>query len=248
MRKTFPAEETLRALARSVMKRQMHPLIILTSDYLIDGECRFRGMMLENPEFEFDVICVDHEVSPAEIKEMQLISAMHSISLTVYEQALACKEWMEQGNGTAKELAEKIDRDQSLITKLLSLWKTIPEVMKAAEEGHIGLKNWYSISLQPECNQLGLLQMYLSKMPVAEIEAKSRKMRKPAATGTQKVTRIKCPVPGKSSTVLVSGAGVTFDEFIETLNDLVKLAKRENEKGTSITTFQKICHDLSKKG
>ncbi|HEY7314604.1 MAG TPA: hypothetical protein VH643_34970, partial [Gemmataceae bacterium] len=48
VRKTFPPEADLRSLARSVMKQQMHPLIILPDDTVLDGECRLRGLMLEN--------------------------------------------------------------------------------------------------------------------------------------------------------------------------------------------------------
>src|SRR5258708_6072057 len=56
VRKTFPAEEVLRQLAKSVMTRQLHPLVILPSDVILDGECRWRGVMLVQPDHEFDVI------------------------------------------------------------------------------------------------------------------------------------------------------------------------------------------------
>src|SRR5260370_52858 len=41
VRKTFPSEAELRSLARSVMKRQLHPLIIMPDDTILDGECRW---------------------------------------------------------------------------------------------------------------------------------------------------------------------------------------------------------------
>lgn len=91
-RKTFPSEAELRLLGRSVIKRQLHPLIILPDDFILDGECRWRGLMLENPDFECDVIVVDGELSPAEVGELQLISALHSTGLAPYDQAVACKD------------------------------------------------------------------------------------------------------------------------------------------------------------
>jgi len=249
IRKTFPSEAELRSLARSVMKRQLHPFIILPGDIILDGECRWRGLMLENPDFEVDVIVVERELTPGEISELQMISTLHSTTLTPYDQALACKGWMEQNPGkTAKELAEKIDRDPSMITKLMSLWKTSPLVLQAAEEGKVGPKAWHQISLLPESDQGGLLEMYLSGTPATQIAEISRKMRQAASSrSTVKVSRIKCEVPGKGATVVVSGEAISLEDMIEALAELIKLAKRESEKGLDAKTFERVCRDLAKK-
>jgi hypothetical protein len=249
-RKTFPPEADLRALARSVMKQQLHPLIILPGDFILDGECRYRGLMMENPEFEVDVIIVDRELPPGEVQELQLISAMHSTSLTSYDQALACKEWMQHNPGaTAKELAGKIDLDPSMIGKLNSLWKTTPDVIKAAEEGKIGPKAWHQISLLPAAEQADLLAMHLSGMPASQIAEISREKRKiVTATTHVKQSKIKCPVPGKDAMVVVSGAALSLDDLIEVITVFLRLAKRESEKGLDVTTFERVCRDLAKKG
>ena len=176
-RKTFPTEEELKALGRSYMKRPIHPLVILRDLTLIDGECRTRGIMLIDPNHPVDCIYVEKELAPAEITELQMISAMHSTSL-------------------------KIDRDPSTVSVLNALWKCIPAAIEAAEQGHIGPKAWHQISLLPPSDQGGLLEMYLSKMPAAQIADISRKLRKPASAGsTVKVGRIKCEVPGRGATV-----------------------------------------------
>ena len=44
VRKTFPPEAELRALARSVIKRQLHPFIILQDNVILDG---FRVPLLQ---------------------------------------------------------------------------------------------------------------------------------------------------------------------------------------------------------
>lgn len=249
-RKTFPPEADLRSLARSVMKRQLHPLIILPDDVILDGECRWRGMMLEAPEFEFDVIPVDRELAPGEVTELQLVSALHSTTLTAVDQAVACKEWMEQTEGaTAKALAEKIDRDPSMVGKLLALWKTTRAVQAAAAEGKIGVKAWYQISLLPEAEQGGLLELYLSGISADQVTQISRQKRKPAAMAPAvRVSRIKCEVPGKGATVVVSGEAISLEDMIDAMTDLLKLAKRESEKGLDAKTFERVCKDLAKKG
>jgi hypothetical protein len=248
-RKTFPPEAELRLLGRSVIKRQLHPLIILPDDVILDGECRWRGLMLENPDFECDVIVVDRELAPGEAGEIQLISALHSTCLAAYDQAVACKEWLELNPGAPiRELAEKIDRDPSMLTRLNSLWKTIPDVVKAAEEGKVGPKAWYQISLVEQKDQPELLAMYLSGIPSAQISELRRKPRKPAlADAGSKVSRIKCQVPGRGTTVVVTGEAISLGEMIETLADLLKLAKRESDKGLDSKTFERVCRDLAKK-
>ncbi|WP_238537682.1 HDOD domain-containing protein [Zavarzinella formosa] len=209
-----------------------------------------KALMLVAPNFELDVIMADEDVTPGEAVELQMISAMHSTSLSSYDQALACKEWKEKNPGsTAKELAEKIDRDPSLMTRLLSLWTTIPQVIAAAGEGQIGIKAWYQISLLPPADQAGLLEMYRSSMPAAQITEIMRKKRLPATNcETVKSSRIKCEVPGRGATVIVSGQAISLEDMIDALGDLLKLAKRESEKGLDAKTFERVCRDLAKKG
>jgi hypothetical protein len=247
VRKSFPPEAELRALARSVMKRQIHPLIILPDDIILDGECRWRGLMLENPDFELDVIVVDRELSRAEVCEVQMVSAMLSTSLTLFDQALACKEWIEQNPGaTAKQLAEKIDRDPSMLTRLTSLWKTIPEVVKAAEEGKIGPKAWYAISQLPASEQAGLLAKYLAGAPASEIAECSRKKR---ATKTPSVTlkRVKIAMP-EGKTVVLTGAEMSLDEVIAALEVALSAARRAQKENLDVKTAEKVWRDKAKAG
>jgi ParB family chromosome partitioning protein len=246
VRKTFPSEAELRSLARSVMKRQLHPLIILPDNTILDGECRQRGLMLENSEFELDVIVVDHELTPGEVCELQLISAMHSTSLSAFDQALACKEWLDQNPGaTAKELAEKIDRDPSMLTRLNSLWKTIPAVVKAAEEGKIGPKAWYQISLLPEPDQAGLLEMYLAGTPAGQIAEFSRKKRNNTSQAL-KLSRIKAVLPS-GVCIVASGKALTLDDLIESLGEAQREAKKAREQGLDARTFQAVLRDKARK-
>lgn len=135
-----------------------------------------------------------------------------------------------------------------MLTRLNSLWKTIPAVVNAAAEGRLGPKAWYQISLVEQKDQPELLEMYLSGMPSAQISEISRKKRTsvPANTGG-KVSRIKCQVPGKGVTVVVSGEAIAIGDMIEALNELLKLAKRESEKGIDARTFEKVCRALAKK-
>jgi hypothetical protein len=250
VRKTFPPEAELRALARSFMRRAIHPLIISVGNVIYDGECRHRGLMLENPDFEADVIVVDRELTPAEVCEIQMISAMHSTSLSSYDQALACKEWMTQNPGaTAKQLAEKIDRDASMVGILLSLWRCTPAVIEAAAQNKIGPKAWKQISFLPEEEQSGLLELHLAGMPAAQIAEISRKKRNGSAVVAQGVTRLKSAIPGRKATLqIVFEQDTTLEGMIEAVQEWVKIAKKESDRGSSAKTLERVCRDLAKKG
>ncbi len=246
VRKTFPSEAELRSLARSVMKRQLHPFIIMADDTIIDGECRQRGLMLENPEFEVDVIVVDRELTPGEVCELQLISAMHSTSLSSFDQAVACKEWTDQNPGaTAKELAEKIDRDASMLTRLNSLWKTIPAVVKAAEEGKIGPKAWYQISLLPKSDQAGMLEQHIAGSPASQISEFRRKKRTSGVPAV-KLSRVKIAMPQGASVVL-TGSALSMENVVDLLSQTLKSAKAAAEQ-YDVKTFQSMMRDRAKAG
>jgi hypothetical protein len=242
VRRTFPPEGELGALARSVQRRQIHPLIVLAPapNVILDGECRWRGMMTLDPEFEFDVIVVDREMTPAEITEMQLVSALHSTSLGAYDQAVACREWLEQSGATATELAEKIDRDPSTITRLNSLWKTVPAVVEAAAAGRIGPKAWYQLSLLPDADQEKLLSMYLSGMPAAHIESIGKqKRRATAAKPSARLSRVRVQLPGKVSVVL-SGADLSLDDVAEALSEAQREVRKARDQGIDVKAFNAV--------
>ncbi len=246
VRKTFPPEADLRELARSVIKRQVHPLIILADDSILDGECRWRGLMLENPEFEVDVIVVDRELATAEVCELQLISAMHSTTLSPFDQALACKEWLDQNPGaTSKELAGKIDRDASMLTRLNSVWKACPAVQRAAAEGKVGPKAWYQLSLLPQAEQAEVLEMYLAGTPAGQIAELCRKKRTNAAP-TVKLSRIKAELPS-GVCIVASGQGLTLDDLIDCLGEAQREAKKARDQGLDARTFQAVLRDKARK-
>ncbi|MGL4550586.1 MAG: ParB/RepB/Spo0J family partition protein, partial [Gemmataceae bacterium] len=120
---------------------------------------------------------------------------------------------------------------------------------QAAEQGEVGPKMWHQISLLPEADRDGVLEMYRSRVPAAQVaDVIARKKRQaPAAGPAVTVGRIKCEVPGKGATVVVSGTALSIDDLIATLTELLALAKREAQKGVCARTFERVCRDLAKK-
>jgi len=245
VRTSFPCEDDLLRLGRSVIARQIHPLVILTDGSILDGECRHKGVMLIDPDHELDCIAVEREPSPAEICELQLISAMHRNALTPFEQAMACLDWKAKApDATAKQLADRLDRDASMIGKLMTLGTCIPAVVDAAREGKIGPAHWSSISLVPAERQAELLMMALAGGNAKAIGAASLRMRNGSAPAVR-VGKIKCPLPS-GATIQITAPSITLDDAIEAVQEWLKEAKRASEQGLDAKTLQRVMGDKAK--
>lgn len=246
-RKHFPqAEEAL--LGASLLKKQLVPLLARSDGMIIDGERRWRAAKLVGITI-LDAIITDEKLSASQIKEMQLVTAMQRSDLKAIEQVDGLEELARLNPGMGnKELANLLNIDPSMVTRLRSVARCIPAVREALSAGTIGISDAYALSKcsTPE-EQATLLSQKLGGASRDSIEQAGRKNR----TGTVaalRVSRIRCPVPGKGATVVVSGAAISLGDMIEAMSDLLKLAKRESEKGIDARTFEKVCRALAKKG
>jgi ParB/RepB/Spo0J family partition protein len=93
LRKAFDIKE-LRELRGSMLKKQLVPLIAKPDGTIIDGERRWRSAMLDGKPERLDVIITDEAMTAAEIKEIQLVTALHRADLTPYEQFVGFQEWL----------------------------------------------------------------------------------------------------------------------------------------------------------
>src|SRR6185312_15995721 len=134
--------------------------------------------MLDGKPEQLDVIITDESLTPAEIKEIQLVTALHRADLTPYEQFVGCRDWLALNLGaTAKDLAARIDRDPSTLVRILSLSKCIGPVQSAAEDGKLGPSEWYAISKVPEHDQQSMLASKLAGASRDQLEKQGKRLR-----------------------------------------------------------------------
>lgn len=243
-RKDFPEEE-LRLLGESLKKRQLVPLIARKCGMLVDGERRWRAAKLAGVK-RLDAILLDDNASESDVREMQIITALHRADLTSYEVYCGFQEWLKAHPGaTAKELATALDRSEASVSRTLSLSKCICCVQQAAAQGKLGLKDWYAISQVPPEQQEAML---LAKLNGASAEQLERMRRKPSGS-TVRTSRVKCLMPsGVVVTLVGDGDGLTLDDVIQTLTDLLKEAKKANDQGLDSKTFTAVMKDKAKAG
>ena len=246
----FFDEKELRLLGENIREYGLlcPPLVKPLADRfeLLAGERRVRAMRLVG--ISESQVLVIKDIDAGQIETLQWIENAHRTDLLPCEKAHALASIKQKKGWNNKELATHLHMDQSLPTRYLSLFDTIPPVQEAAAAGKIGPAAWYQISLLAASDQPGLLEMHLAGIPTKQVASLSRKLRKGVPAGSSvRVSRIRCPVPGKGATVVVSGAAISLGDMIEAMTDLLKLAKRESEKGIDARTFEKVCRALAKK-
>jgi ParB family transcriptional regulator, chromosome partitioning protein len=247
-RKAFGSDE-LRELHDSLCKKQLVPLLAKPDGTLIDGERRLRAAKLDGRPDRLDVIITDEPLTPAQIKEIQLVTALHRADLKPYEQYLGCKDWLALNpNATVKELAARIERDPSMLTRILSLHKCIPPVVAAAAEGKLGPSEWYAIAKVPEAEQAALLAAKLSGTANRDqLEQRGRKARSGDAESI-KVNRLKIPLGRQGRSVTIAGKSLSLADAIELLQETLKFARKAQGENLDGRTWVQVMKDKAKAG
>jgi ParB family chromosome partitioning protein len=236
-RKTFD-EQYLDRLGESLLKRQWYPLLIRPTRVIIDGECRWRAAKLKRIE-KLDVIVVQPGTSLDDALDGQLITAFHRADLTAWEQACGFRDWLKKNAGkTARELASRIDRDQSSITKYLAIFDTVQAVQEAAAAGKIGPSQWYQLALTDKEHQTELLEMHLAGIPREQLAEACRKKRAKPAEPTPKASRIRIELAG--AVVTIAGDGLDLDSAIEAVGEARKRLKDGKDQGLTAKTISKV--------
>jgi ParB/RepB/Spo0J family partition protein len=220
------ALEELQELAASLMQRQHIPLLVKPDGTILDGYRRWSAAMLDGKPAELDCIITDEPLTAGEVKEIQLVTALHRADLKPYEQFVACRDWLELNPGTtAKDLATKINRDPSMLVRILSLGRCIPAVQEAAAEGKLGPSVWYEISKQPgEGEQQSMLAATLAGESRDQLERRGLKLRNGAASGV-KVNRLTIPL-GQGRSVTIAGCNLTLDDALALLQETMKSGRK----------------------
>ncbi|HEV3436525.1 MAG TPA: ParB N-terminal domain-containing protein [Gemmata sp.] len=241
------APEKLLELHDSLCKKQLVPLIAKPDGTIIDGFRRWCAAMLDGKPERLDVIITDEPLTPAEVKEIQLVTALHRADLTPYEQFVGCRDWLALNpQATAKELAARIDRDPSTLVRVLSLSKCTQLVQQAAAEGKLGPSEWYAISKVSEAEQGTLLAASLAGASRDQLEKQGRKLRK-SETSSVRVSTLRIPL-GPDRSVTIAGSNLGLDDAIEILQDTLKFARKAQGENLDAKTFVRVMKDKSKAG
>lgn len=240
-------EAELRRLGESMKVKQLEPLIALADGTLICGERRLRAALLVGIT-HLEVKILDEEaLTPSQIQIFQITENVQREDLTGPERWRGCEELLRLNPGwTNKELAEHLKLDASMITRLLSPSKTIAAVQDAFVAGKLGISEVYAISKAPHDQQAALLAAKLAGANRDELERFQRNGSTPAAASA-KQNRYKISL-SSGATVTVAGKELSLDGVIDTLQDVLKAAKKARDEALDAKTFVQVMRDKAKAG
>jgi hypothetical protein len=187
-------------------------------------------------------------LTPAQIKEIQLVTSLHRADLKPYEQFVGCRDWLALNAGaTTAELAAKISRDPSMLTRIMSLAKCIPPVQQAAAEGKLGPSQWYAISkVADAAEQQAMLDATLAGTSRDQLESRGRKLR--SAQATVKVNRLRIPLGRHGRSVTLAGSNLSLDDAIDILQETLKLARKAQVENLDGKTWVQVMKQKAKAG
>jgi ParB/RepB/Spo0J family partition protein len=246
-RKSLPIEE-LRALRDSLVKKQWIPLLAKPEGTMIDGWRRWSAAKLDGKPERLDVIITDELLTNAQIREIQLVNVLHRADLKPHEQYLGCRDWLIMNPGaTAKDLATRIDRDPSMLVRILSLSKCIQPVQQAAADGKLGPSEWYAIAKAPtEAEQAAMLAAKLAGASRDQLEQRNRKRNGDAHC--IKVNRLKIPLGTQGRSVTIAGSNLSLDDAIEIMQETLKRARKAQSENLDGKTWVQVMKQKAKSG
>ena len=238
--------EELRLLGEDMQKRgTLCPLIVrkTAEGYMVvDGHRRLAAALMVGIK-ELPCIVVDANTTEPQVRQIQLVTSVLKADLSAYERYVGFSSLKALTPGmTNKQLAAEVAVTEGLLSQYLSLDKCLQPVKVAAAQGKIGLNDWYALSKLAEEQQAVALAARLNGASNAEM----KRLAKPK-TPTVRVARVKCQHPsGTVVTLAGEGEGMSMDDVIETLADLLKSARKAHEEGLDASTWQRVLKDKAK--
>ena len=157
VRKQFD-EASLRRLGQSLKKKQLQPVLVRPDGTLVCGERRVRAAILVALE-TLEVKIVEEPLSDSQAKCFQLVENLARQELSPYDVWVGCCDLMAMNvDWQLKDLAEHLDFDPSMVTRIMSPSKCIGEAQDALKAGKIGHSVCYALSKVPPDKQRALLR------------------------------------------------------------------------------------------
>ncbi len=240
------SEDELKALAQSWLTRPIHPIIVRPDGTVADGYRRLRGLELLGIK-EVEVFITDEDLTDDDLVEIALLSAIHRKGLSDYERVQAMNRLAAaHPDWSKKRLAEHLNMDPSMVTKMLPAGEPIPAVEDAFKAGLIGIGDRYNILLLPPAEQHIPLELKLGGASRDEIARVSRKRRNGSAPAVR-ASKIRIELTS-GATVTVAGDDLSLDDAIEAAKDALKEMTKGRDQGLDAKTLVAVCRDKAKAG
>ena len=143
---------------------------------------------------------------------------------------------------------------ESSISRAISLLQLPKDLQQQVNDGTLDARRGYLLSQERDpvrLRELASQAMALSRDELARQVRQAKTQQAPAskkkASTRSQLKRIVCPLASGVS-ITVSGADLSLDDFIESLSEAQREAKRAREQSLDAKTFTAVMKDKAKKG
>jgi ParB family chromosome partitioning protein len=196
-----------------------------------------------------DAIIESGELSKSEILLRQIIENAQREDLTPLEKAKAIDLLMKETGWTASQTAAKLGFSNSTLTKLLSLTSLAEPIQQLVQNCEIPATAAYELSRVSDVAQQEELARQVAGGELTRDglsgAIKARKRSKGRSPSTRAI-RITAKLSGKRS-VTVSGAALTMESYVATLEELLVRAREAQSEGLELVTFCGKMRDESRR-
>ncbi|QJW98436.1 ParB/RepB/Spo0J family partition protein [Frigoriglobus tundricola] len=252
-RSAMPAAE-LDTLAASIRDRGLlNPIRVKPADEnkhhtIVSGHRRHAALVRLGAE---TAACVITATSSDEVDILaeQLAENIHRENLSPIEEAAAYCRYLALKDITAAQAAAELNVPPTRISRALPLLDLPQGLRDAVHAGHVPKETAYHLSRLPEGNDRDqlfarALSGTLSRDKAARA-AKAATARRPSAETS--VRRVNCQLAAGRS-VTVSGAAIDLDALIDTLEEVLREARKARTQNWNVSTLAKVFKDRSAVG
>lgn len=250
--RTTMAEAELVALAASIKTRGLLlPLRVKPADAegkhpIVIGHRRYAAL-LRIGQTEAACIVVEGPLDEATVLAEQMAENLHREGISPIDEANAYRRYLSATGLTAARAAEQLQVAPARISRALVLLDLPEPVRAAVHDGRIPKETGYYLTRLPDGDDrdrfiADALAGTLTRDRAARAVQATRT--KPAESALARVT---CPL-GDGRSITVSGTAVKLETLIESLEDVLKEARKARQQGLDVTTLAKIFRDRAAAG
>jgi ParB/RepB/Spo0J family partition protein len=203
---------------------------------LIDGHGRYLSLKRIGAE-TIAAIILSNELNTSDLLIRSLVLNCCRSDLHFLDRGTAYQQLLKQHGWTQSKLAEQTGEDLPTVNKLLSIAALDHATQETIRASAIGFVKAYQLSkLIPDDRERQLQGMSSGE---ARTDAKS--------TATVSMKRVACPL-ASGITVAVHGPALTMEDFLFSLEYVLREGRKCKSKNMDVTTLGKLFHDQAKAG
>jgi ParB family chromosome partitioning protein len=192
------------------------------------------------------VIVERQSLKPAEVKQRMLISAIQREDLKPVEKARAIKSLMDEASWNATEIARHLGITSVAVSRSLALLALPPAILSQVEGGIIPAATAVElVRINDPVVQQELAAKAASGQLTRDGVATELKAKKKKAKGPRPAINRFVAVLGKTRSVTVVSESISWDSFLEMLDELISKAKKVRSN-MELSTFARMLADQAK--